>query len=42
MRNTILEKYDKISAYILEYIEHHSIRTPEEMEKLSKTNTRKD
>lgn len=38
MRKIILEKYDKISAHVLEYIEVHTIRTPEEMEKLRNTN----
>lgn len=34
MREILLRKYDLISAYTLEYIEKHTIYTPEEMEKL--------
>jgi hypothetical protein len=34
MREILLRKYDLISAHTLEYIEKHTIYTPEEMEKL--------
>lgn len=34
MRDTLLEKYDKISAFTLEYIEKFTQYTAEEMEKL--------
>lgn len=38
IRKTILEKYDKISAHVLEYIEVHTVRTAEEMEKVKNGN----
>lgn len=36
MRDIILEKYDKVSAYILEYIENHTKITQEELDKQNK------
>lgn len=37
MREIVLQKFDEISAYILEYIENYTKIPPEEMEKLKNT-----
>lgn len=38
MRQTILQKFDAISAHILEYIEEYIKYTPEEMEEMKYKN----